>query len=81
MQMLKPVLTCLRMLPITEQVVLTNHAQYLVDGWFDPGQPAAAACTALLDELHRTGPFSASCIRRPRSDRPQAEPIRDADRW
>ncbi|MEU4340836.1 NAD(P)H-dependent oxidoreductase [Nocardia sp. NPDC023852] len=53
-QLLKPVLTALRMLPLTDQVALSNFAQYLVDGVFDPGKPAAAACTALLDELSRT---------------------------
>lgn len=53
-QLLKPVLTALRMLPLTDQVALSNFAQYLVDGVFDPGEPAAAACTVLLDELSRT---------------------------
>lgn len=55
-QLLKPVLSCLRMLPATEQVALANFGQYLVDGLFDPGEPAEAACTALLDELCRTAP-------------------------
>lgn len=53
-QMLKPVLTCLRMLPLTEQVALANCAQHVVDGVFDPGAAAEAACTVLLDDLCRT---------------------------
>jgi NAD(P)H-dependent FMN reductase len=53
-QLLKPILTCLRMLPLTDQVALANFAQHLVDGTFDPGEPAAAACTVLLAELCRT---------------------------
>lgn len=53
-QMLKPVLTCLRMIPVTDQVALANYAQHLHDGRFDPGADAELACRAMLDELHRT---------------------------
>jgi NAD(P)H-dependent FMN reductase len=55
-QLLKPILTCLRMLPVTEQVALANFAQSLVDGVFKPGEAAEAACAALLDELCHTAP-------------------------
>jgi NAD(P)H-dependent FMN reductase len=53
-QMLKPVLTCLHMIPVTEQVALANFAQHLRDGTFDPGDTADAAYTAMLDGLWRT---------------------------
>ena len=53
-QLLKPVLSCLRMLPATDQVALAGFAQFLSNGVFDPGEPAAAACSGLLDELWRT---------------------------
>ena len=53
-QLLKPVLTCLRMLPVTEQVALANYAQYLHDGRFEPGADAGFACRTMLDELYRT---------------------------
>lgn len=52
-QLLKPVLTCLRMLPLTDQVTLANFARYLVDDVFYPDEPATVACTVLLDELSR----------------------------
>lgn len=52
-QLLKPVLTCLRMIPVTDQVALANYAEHLNDGDFDPGTPAMTACTVMLDELHR----------------------------
>jgi NAD(P)H-dependent FMN reductase len=51
-QLLKPVLSCLRMLPVTDQVALANFAEHLSDGVFDPGEPAEIACTVMLDELH-----------------------------
>jgi len=51
-QMLKPVLTCLRMIPVTDQVALANYAQHLRDGRFEPGAGAELACRAMLDELH-----------------------------
>jgi hypothetical protein len=50
--MLKPVLTCLRMIPVTDQVALANYAQHLRDGRFEPGAGAELACRAMLDELH-----------------------------
>jgi len=53
-QMLKPVLSCLRMVPLTDQVALANFGQYLTDGVFAPGEPAADAVIVMLDELERT---------------------------
>jgi NAD(P)H-dependent FMN reductase len=53
-QMLKPVLTCLRMLPLTDQVAVANYAQYVHDGRFEPGADAEHACRTMLDELYRT---------------------------
>ena len=53
-QLLKPVLTCLRMLPVTEQVALANYAQHLHDGRFEPAADAGLACQPMLDELCRT---------------------------
>jgi hypothetical protein len=53
-QLLKPVLTCLRMLPVTDQVALANYAQYMHDGRFEPGTDAGLACRTMLDELYRT---------------------------
>jgi NAD(P)H-dependent FMN reductase len=52
-QMLKPVLTCLRMLPLTDQVAVANYAQYMHDGRFEPGADAEHACRTMLDELYR----------------------------
>jgi NAD(P)H-dependent FMN reductase len=52
-QLLKPVLSALRMLPVTDQVALANFAEYLDGGAFDPGGPAEIACTVMLDELVR----------------------------
>ena len=54
-QLLKPVLTCLRMLPVTDQVALANYAQYMRDGRFEPSADAGLACRTMLDELYRTG--------------------------
>jgi NAD(P)H-dependent FMN reductase len=53
-QLLKPVLTCLRMLPVTDQVALANYAQYMRDGRFEPSADAGLACRIMLDELYRT---------------------------
>ena len=52
-QLLKPVLTCLRMIPVTDQVALANYAQHLDGGVFSPEQGADVACTVLLDDLCR----------------------------
>jgi NAD(P)H-dependent FMN reductase len=52
-QLLKPILSCLRMLPVTDQVALANYAEHLTDGSFDPGAPEEIACTVMLDELYR----------------------------
>ena len=53
-QMLKPVLSCLRMIPVTDQVALANHMQFLDGAVFAPGAPASAAVTLMLDDLERT---------------------------
>jgi NAD(P)H-dependent FMN reductase len=53
-QMLKPVLSCLRMIPVTDQVALANHVQFLDGGVFAPGEPASTAATVMLDDLERT---------------------------
>jgi NAD(P)H-dependent FMN reductase len=52
-QLLKPVLTCLRMLPVTDQVALPNYARHLSDRRFEPGADAELACRTMLDELFR----------------------------
>jgi NAD(P)H-dependent FMN reductase len=53
-QLLMPVLSCLRMIPLTDQVAVPNYYQYLKAGVFDPGKPAEIACTMMLDDLART---------------------------
>jgi NAD(P)H-dependent FMN reductase len=53
-QMLKPVLSCLRMVPVTDQVAVANFGQFLSDGVFAPGEPASVAATVMLDDLERT---------------------------
>jgi NAD(P)H-dependent FMN reductase len=53
-QMLKPVVSCLRMVPVTDQVAIANFGQYLSDGVFAPGDAAASAATVMLDDLERT---------------------------
>jgi len=53
-QMLKPVLSCLRMVPVTDQVALANFSQFLRDGAFAPGELASQAVTVMLDDLERT---------------------------
>jgi NAD(P)H-dependent FMN reductase len=53
-QMLKPVLSCLRMIPVTDQVALANHMQFLDGGVFAPGEQAATAVAVMLDDLERT---------------------------
>jgi NAD(P)H-dependent FMN reductase len=53
-QLLKPVLTCLRMIPLTDQVALANFSQHLNGRVFDPGEAADIACTTMLDDLCRT---------------------------
>jgi NAD(P)H-dependent FMN reductase len=52
-QLLKPVLSCLRMIPVTDQVALANYGQYLQHGTFQPDEAANQACTTLLDDLCR----------------------------
>lgn len=53
-QLLKPVLSCLRMIPVTDQVALANFGQFLNGGVFAPGEPASVAVTVMLDDLERT---------------------------
>jgi NAD(P)H-dependent FMN reductase len=52
-QLIKPVLTALRMMPVNDQVALANFAQFLHDGVFAPGEAADLACTVMLDDLSR----------------------------
>jgi NAD(P)H-dependent FMN reductase len=52
-QLLKPVLSALRMIPVSDQVALVNFPEHLEDGVFDPGRPAEIACKVMLDELYR----------------------------
>lgn len=53
-QMLKPVLSALKMIPLTEQVALANFFPFLSEDGFAPGELAAEAATAMLQELSRT---------------------------
>ena len=53
-QMLKPVLSALRMIPVSDQVAAANFAQFLTDGVFVPGEMAGSAVTLMLEELERT---------------------------
>jgi NAD(P)H-dependent FMN reductase len=53
-QMLKPVLASLRMLPVTDQVAVANFEQFLSDGVFEPGEPASVAAKVMLEDLERT---------------------------
>jgi NAD(P)H-dependent FMN reductase len=53
-QMLKPVLSALKMIPLTEQVALANFFPFLSADGFAPGDLAAEAATAMLNELSRT---------------------------
>jgi NAD(P)H-dependent FMN reductase len=50
-QSLKPVLTYLRMRPVVNEVTCVGFSQFLNDGVFEPGEPAAVASKLLLDEL------------------------------
>jgi NAD(P)H-dependent FMN reductase len=52
-QSLKPVLTYLRMVPVVTEVTLARFSQFLSDGVFDPGEPAALAAKLMLDDLDR----------------------------
>jgi NAD(P)H-dependent FMN reductase len=52
-QLLKPVLSALRMIPVPDQVALANFSQHLHDGVFAPDPAADQACTLLLDDLSR----------------------------
>jgi NAD(P)H-dependent FMN reductase len=52
-QLLKPVLSALRMMPVTDQVALANFREHLHDGVLAPGRPAEIASTVMLDELSR----------------------------
>jgi NAD(P)H-dependent FMN reductase len=53
-QMLKPVLSALRMFPVPDQVALANFAQFLDGGVFAPGELASRAVTVMLDDLEQT---------------------------
>jgi NAD(P)H-dependent FMN reductase len=53
-QSLKPVLTYLRMTPMVSEVTCVGFGQFLHDGVFEPGEPAAMAAKLMLDELDET---------------------------
>jgi NAD(P)H-dependent FMN reductase len=53
-QLLKPVLSCLRMIPLADQVALANFAQFLNGGIFKPDEAAGIGCATMLAELCRT---------------------------
>ena len=50
-QMAKPVITTLRMMPIPEAVSVPFYAKLVTDGTFAPGESAERSATAMLDEL------------------------------
>ncbi len=52
-QLIKPVLTQLRMVPAAESVVIPFVARYIVDGTFRPDDTMVQSATATLNELHR----------------------------
>jgi NAD(P)H-dependent FMN reductase len=53
-QMAKPVLTTLKVMPIPEGVALPFFTKLIgADGKLAPGEPAEKSATAVLDELHR----------------------------
>lgn len=55
-QLLKPVLSCLRMLPATDHVALAYYARYIHDGRFQPGADAERACRTIAGCEARTRP-------------------------
>lgn len=59
-QMAKPVLTTLRMMPIPEGVGVPYFTKHLADGVFEPGDAFDRPATTMLDELRRwTGALAA----------------------
>ncbi len=52
-QMAKPMLTALKMTPLTEAVVVQNFATMLKDGVFTPADAVEASVKPMLDELRR----------------------------
>ncbi len=59
-QQFKQVVTTLTMLPVPVQVALTNYAQHLHDGAFEPDAGAEGAAKTMLDELARVAPALAT---------------------
>ena len=55
-QMLKQVVTTLKMFPLTAQVAVPHYRQYLSDDAFVPGPDVAGSAKAMLDELARVVP-------------------------
>ena len=54
----KPVVTCLRMMPVFETVGIAGFANMIKDGQFEAPDAANKAAVAMLDELHRwAGPL------------------------
>lgn len=52
-QMAKPVLTTLKMMPIPEGVAVPSYTKHLAEGVFEPGDVLDKSATTLLDELLR----------------------------
>jgi NAD(P)H-dependent FMN reductase len=50
---LKPVLTALRMVPITDAVSIPSASQHVQDGVFVPSDSATSSAATMLKELHR----------------------------
>jgi len=59
-QQFKQVVTTLTMVPVPVQVALTNFAEHLHDGVFEPGEGAEAAAKTMLDELAHVAPALAT---------------------
>jgi len=59
-QQFKQVVTTLSMLPVPVQVALSNYAEHLHDGVFEPDAGAEGAAKTMLDELARVAPALAT---------------------
>lgn len=52
-QMVKQVVTTLKMVPVSEAVTIPFYSQFLIDGKFQPNGPLREAAVTLLDQLQR----------------------------
>ncbi len=52
-QMVKQVVTALKMMPVPDAVTIPFVAQWMADGKFQPNSPLREAATTMLNELHR----------------------------